>query len=79
MHVLHLGQARLVSPFISTIVAHFPGVRHYLVNSPHMDMAQHVTTYSLLRQLLPLASCPPDKLHAQLDQVTERAFVAGAC
>ena len=55
------------------------GVRHYLVNSPHPDMAQHKTTYSLLRQLLPLATCPADELQARLDQVTQRTFVAGAC
>jgi hypothetical protein len=54
------------------------GVRHYLVNAPHNDMAQHTTTYSLLRQLLPLATCSTDELKARLDQVTQRTFIAGA-
>ncbi len=54
------------------------GVRHYLVNSPHMDMAQHKTTYALLRELLPLHGCSPGELQARLDQMTQRAFIAGA-
>ncbi len=54
------------------------GVRHYLVNSPHMDMAQHKTTYALLRELLPLHGCGPGSLQARLDKMTQRAFIAGA-
>ena len=48
------------------------------MDAPHPDMAQHTTTYSLLKQLLPLATCPADELQSRLDQVTEQAFVAGA-
>lgn len=54
-----------------------PGVRHYLVNAPHSDMAQHKTTYALLRELLPLHSCPPGELQTKLDLITQHAFIAG--
>ena len=52
-------------------------MRHYLVNSPHMDMAQHKTTYALLRELLPLHACSPGELPARLDAMPQRAFIAG--
>ena len=67
-----------MQPFFADIAVPTAGVRHYLVNSPHMDMAQHKTTYALLRELLPLHSCSPGELQARLDQMTQRAFIAGA-
>ena len=68
-HEVLIGDA--AAPYVA-------GVRHYLVNSPHMDMAQHKTTYALLRELLPLHGCSPGELQKRLDMMTQHAFVAGA-
>ena len=40
-------------------------------------MAQHATTYALLRELLPLHSLSKGELQAKLDDIGQHAFIAG--